>query len=104
MRRRSVSGMVVAGAVAVGLVVGGAAPAHAVTQNVGGGTWSYGVTATTNYSNYYHGSYYHRSTAYNSSGTQRAYGEAGYWSRAGVKATLSGNQAAWYHNYGYRNI
>ncbi|MBC3185963.1 lactococcin 972 family bacteriocin [Corynebacterium sp. zg-331] len=45
------------------LVAGGAAAALAIQVNVDGGTWSYGINSTHVYSNYYHPTTKHGSTA-----------------------------------------
>lgn len=103
--KKTLNKAIVTGALVVALVGGSAVAANATTVAAGGGTHSYSVDLGYNYSSYYHGSYYHRATAFNNGGGfQRAYAEAGYWARASISAAVSGNQAAWYHNYGSRNI
>lgn len=47
------------------MVVATAAPALAVTKEVGGGTWDYGATDRTVWSNYYHSSKNHGSSVLN---------------------------------------
>lgn len=92
------------GVALVAALVGGSATA-ASAESAGGGTWYYGVDLANNWSNYHHPIYYHRATAYNDWGSiQRRYANAGYWANASISAAVSGNRAAWYHNYGATNF
>lgn len=83
-------------ALASALLVGGVAvPANAVVTTCPGvgGTWDYGVSSIV-WSNFYHGSYLHRSTAGNSLGDWRSPNtQPGYWSKVSVGATAFNNRA-----------
>jgi lactococcin 972 family bacteriocin len=97
-KSRSVTGALVAGAVAIGALFG-AAPANATTTHPGGGTFSYGVAGYPgdSWSNYLHPSKKHRSTACNSSWcTRSADKSGGSWAKVAVAASLSGNKAYYY--------
>jgi len=105
MKKKWAIRAVVTAALVSGMVGGTAAAANA--ESAGGGTWYYGVEGAQayNYSHYLHNSYYHRASVVDGNGYRvRAYGEVGQWAMARQRATISGNTAAWYHNYGNRNI
>lgn len=93
LKRRTLTGMVAASALAIGAFVA-AAPASAVT--VEGGTWNYGP----GYSDYLHPSKLHRSSACNGNGVCNRSGDfgGGKWAKAKVGKTPSGN-TAYYYNY-----
>lgn len=61
--RRKIHRAFIASALSCVMVVGGTAIALAAQANVDGGTWSYGVNDTHVYSNYYHPTCKHGSTA-----------------------------------------
>lgn len=68
MLKKRLSKAAIAVSLGAALVFGGATAANATTEYVGGGTWKYGVekvggTNWMSYSNFYHGSQKHRSTA-----------------------------------------
>ncbi|MFP1627016.1 lactococcin 972 family bacteriocin [Streptomyces sp. 5K101] len=64
------------------LVVATATPALAVVVNAGGGTWDYGTNSSTVWSNYYHGSLCHGSTAVGTYTDRSPDTAAGRWSYA----------------------
>ncbi|WP_411742030.1 lactococcin 972 family bacteriocin [Raineyella sp. W15-4] len=81
--------------VTLGIAAGSAASANATVVPVGGGTWNYGVGGIV-WSNYYHGSKVHGSTA--CSGVRcvaSPWTPQGRWSYASTSATLAGNTAYW---------
>lgn len=86
--------------VAAGLALGGGGVANATTTYPSeGGTWDYGVDywVMKTWSNYYHPSRVHHSTACSASAcTQSGWVPAGYWSNASRLATWGGNTA--YYN------
>ena len=87
--KKAITSLVLVGAVASNSIL-----AMAATDNVDGGTWSHGTNLTKCYSNYYHGSYYHNSTAINGDATaSKDYAYAGDTSYASVSRTLTGNTA-----------
>ncbi|TXK18985.1 lactococcin 972 family bacteriocin [Homoserinibacter sp. GY 40078] len=94
----------IAAIVAAGLVAGGAVAAHATTEYVGGGKWSYGVYEPANtvyvYSNYYHPSKKHRSTVQVHNGTQYRSKDAPAGKTAEIeRATSYGGNKAWWYAY-----
>ncbi|MBQ8999834.1 MAG: lactococcin 972 family bacteriocin [Clostridium sp.] len=88
--KKALTSMVVAGMVLSNSVV-----AMAATKQVDGGNWGYGTNLTKCYSNYYHGSKSHNSTAINGNATSSYSGQtsAKYTSYASVSRTLKGNTA-----------
>ena len=85
---------VTATVIAVAALTGGAVAANAVTEPREGGTFSYGAHDSNRgtYSDYYHASRPHNSTA----GSATSYltspwTSAGSWSRASVPSSLFGN-------------
>ncbi|MDR1187008.1 MAG: lactococcin 972 family bacteriocin [Bifidobacteriaceae bacterium] len=88
--RKVISSLLLAGV----LAVGGAAIALAnTTYPPEGGRWDWGVNDNC-YSNYYHGSKTHGSTASSANGVDRSEDiERGFTSYAAVKASGSGNNA-----------
>ncbi|MFD7405177.1 lactococcin 972 family bacteriocin [Streptomyces sp. NPDC059866] len=81
-------------AVTGALVVAGAAPAMATVVSAGGGTWDYGAGTAIVWSDYYHGTKCHGSTAV---GEYIDSDEAakGSWSFAQADVALSGNKSYW---------
>lgn len=87
-----------ASALGAAVVIGAAAPAFAVTENVGGGVWYHtgGDEGETIHSDYYHGSACHSSTAKNARGTtDKTIAARGYKSYASVPATDDVDYAYW---------
>lgn len=84
------------GILTVGLVTSGAGLASAAIteEEVGGGTWRWGTTASTAQSHYYHGSKCHGATAAGSE-VVRAEADAGSWARATASRAETGNEAYW---------
>lgn len=83
---------------ALGIASAGAAVANAATNvvSVGGDKWTYGVSSGTTFSNYYHGSKVHGSTACSSVRcAESPWTPKGRESRASTWATLGGNTAYW---------
>ncbi|MPY58183.1 lactococcin 972 family bacteriocin [Streptomyces spongiae] len=74
--------------VSAAFVTAAAAPALAVTKEVGGGTWSYGTTSETVWSNYFHSSSKHGSSVRNGYGDEErsACVNADKWSYADLPA------------------
>lgn len=73
-----------------------AGAAFATVTYPGGGTWDQGLTSTVTYSNYYHGSLTHGSTAQSDYGTSRSPNiTPGYWSNAQVKRSDHNNKTYW---------
>ncbi|WP_195988343.1 lactococcin 972 family bacteriocin [Clostridium sp. D53t1_180928_C8] len=76
-----------------GIILSNSAVAMAAKKNIGGGILYYGVTFTECYSNYYHSTKTHMSTAVNGKG----YMKKSYWinsrytSYASIDRTLTGN-------------
>lgn len=97
LKNKVVSMALAAGALTIGATLG-ATPANAYTSYPEGGTWDYGNSGKT-WSNYYHGSKKHRSTACNSYTCLRSADAAkGNWSYASVSWTVTGN-TWYYYNY-----
>ncbi|GAA0925768.1 lactococcin 972 family bacteriocin [Nonomuraea longicatena] len=66
--------------------------------NVGGGTWDYGTTSSRGtWSNYYHGSRWHGSSAQGTYFDRSPCVRPGAWSRAWAPRASSGNRAWWRH-------
>jgi lactococcin 972 family bacteriocin len=85
----------VAVAAAGAIILGGAGTAAAVTENVGGGTWTHYV-ADKNVSNYYHQNVKHSATAVNNVGSSTSGQVAkGVWANSWVYASAWGNKAYW---------
>ena len=87
--------------VAIGLALGGAvaiAPAaNATTAYPEGGTWNYGFKGVAIYSDYYHASKKHRTTACRSNFCARSEDKpGGSWATQGVQSSATGNQAYYY--------
>ena len=78
-----------------GVILSNSIIAMAATVQVDGGTWAYGTNVTKCYSNYYHGSRAHNSTAINGNATASYSGQvsAKNTSYASVSKTLTGNTA-----------
>lgn len=83
-------------AITAGILLTTTAAGIASADNVGGGIWNHGFGLTTVYSNYYHPSTCHGSTAI---GTVKNYSgntNPGVWAYASSQRTSSGtNQAYW---------
>jgi lactococcin 972 family bacteriocin len=98
MRRSTRTGRKTTSLVAVtaGLAAALAVTAPAWASNVGGGTWTHGVSFGINYSDYYHPNNNHKS-AVKSGGITASSGctDPGKTSDAWTWATVSGNQAFW---------
>lgn len=95
MRRRFISTVGALG-LAGALVVGGATAANAATKSAEGGKLDYGVDYGYGsvWSNYYHPSKAHGSTACNSMSCSRSDRvPAGRWSYASMGSTLGGNSS-----------
>ena len=96
MKARKLVGTAAAVAALVLLPVAAAA---ADVVYVGGGLWSYGVTAATVYSNYHHPSRYHSATACNAGAFDQCHqsaAAAGAWASAvNAKSLFGGNTAYW---------
>lgn len=86
--KRSLKAATIAGA----LIVAAATPAMAVVEYVGGGTWDHGAGTAIVWSDYYHSSKCHTSTAVGEY-TDKAQAGAGYWSFAQADVALYGNKA-----------
>lgn len=73
------------------------------TVNVGGGTWTYGTSmgfnGNTVYSNYYHPTLYHSSTAIIGSQDNTSYADAGQWSYASANGSLFATGYAYWNTY-----
>ncbi|MDR0951133.1 MAG: lactococcin 972 family bacteriocin [Candidatus Ancillula sp.] len=81
-----------------GLILAGAAAPAFSAQNVGGGTWKYNMTDIV-YSDYYHPSVNHGSTACNwSKCDKQQWNDAGTWSHAQVGRGITGNKVYWHVN------
>lgn len=68
------------------------------TEYVGGGEWNWGIDKLNDevFSDYYHASLYHSSTATSKHGEDKDYNVAGKWSQASVKySALGGNKVNW---------
>lgn len=78
-----------------GIILSNSSIALAAVTNIGGGTLYNGVTLKECYSNYYHPTKVHMSSAMNGKGllVKSNWVNAGYTSYASVSKTLSGNQA-----------
>ena len=76
-----------------GIILSNSAVAMAAKKNIGGGILYYGVTFSECYSNYYHGTKTHMSSAMNGKGklVKSEWVRARYTSFASVERTLSGN-------------
>ncbi|RKS10276.1 lactococcin 972 family bacteriocin [Nocardiopsis sp. Huas11] len=74
-----------------GLVAGAAGTASAVVEYVGGGVWDHGIVNSRVYSNYYHSSICHGSTAVGTT-TVRATAGAGATSYASAPKAWTNNQ------------
>ncbi len=86
---------------ASGLALGGAltvaAPANATTAYPEGGTWNYGFKGVTVYSDYYHPSKKHRTTACRSDFCARSTDQyGGNWASQGVQSSAKGNESYYY--------
>lgn len=80
---------------AAGITIGSAGAALAVTEYVGGGAWDHGFMGNDYvYSNYYHGSVCHGSTAVGTY-TSRASAPAGSTSYAQAPRANSNNETYW---------
>ncbi|QJW35926.1 lactococcin 972 family bacteriocin [Cellulosimicrobium protaetiae] len=74
-RRGRVRRAFIGAALSVGIVAAGATAAYATRVSAGGGTWDYGVTSLTasyNWSDYYHGSRSHGSSVTGDDGLDRS--------------------------------
>ncbi len=80
--------------ISAGLTAGAVGVAAAAVEYVGGGIWDHGLTSSIVYSDYYHGSVCHGSTAVGTK-TVRASAPAGYWSLADAPRDIANNQAYW---------
>jgi len=81
-------------AVAAGaLVLAFASPALADQISVGGGIWNYGAGEEVVWSNYYHSSKCHGSTAVGQYTDRSPDTSAGYWSYASAPVKVTGNNA-----------
>lgn len=81
--------------VGAGLMVGGASSAEAKIVSAGGGVWNTGRHVTV-WSNYYHLSKNHRSTACNERKCNKSSTVAPWnWSYASIEATWSNNTTYW---------
>lgn len=78
-----------------GIILSNSSIAMAAKTSVGGGTLYHGVTFTKCYSNYYHATKTHMSSAMNGKGdiVKSNWTSARYTSYASVSRTLTGNQA-----------
>ncbi|MEU1898521.1 lactococcin 972 family bacteriocin [Nocardiopsis dassonvillei] len=84
-------------AIAAGLTAGTAGVAAAAVSYVGGGTWYHGLTSSVVYSDYFHGSRCHGSTAVGRYTVTSAAYLPGYTSRASAPRALSNNESYWRH-------
>ncbi|MEV7012139.1 lactococcin 972 family bacteriocin [Streptosporangium sp. NPDC051022] len=93
--KRILKGTVIA---AAGIVLIGG-PAYAVVENVGGGSWDHGFNypASEVYSNYYHGSYCHGSTAVGVYTDRSPATKKGSWSEASAPIASFNNETYWRH-------
>ncbi|RBQ14143.1 lactococcin 972 family bacteriocin [Spongiactinospora rosea] len=64
-------------------------------EQVGGGTWSYGVNSRDAWSNYYHGALCHGSSVQGTIYMRDWNVAAGYWSEAIAPSKPVGNKAYW---------
>lgn len=69
--------------------------ALAATINVGGGTWNYGTTFSTVYSEYKHKSKQSHTTVYGLNNKKSGWKKAGTWAKVSTVRKLSGNKAFW---------
>lgn len=83
------------GLLSTGLLIAGAGVAEAAQHYVGGGIWTEGMDSKNTYSNYYHPSRHHGSTACNAFGCDRKSAPAGKTSFAAVPRTSFGNKTYW---------
>ncbi|WP_285730865.1 lactococcin 972 family bacteriocin [Nocardiopsis sp. ATB16-24] len=84
-------------AVAAGLTAGTAGVASAATEYVGGGTWWHGLTASTVYSDYFHATRCHGSTAVGTYTVRSTGYLPGYTSKATAPRALYNNETYWRH-------
>lgn len=67
-----------------------------ITEYAGGGTWDHGISIDQVWSNYYHGTKIHGSTAENTNGQYfSGWKDPGVWSYKSIKASLWGNKVYW---------
>ncbi|WP_159944372.1 MULTISPECIES: lactococcin 972 family bacteriocin [unclassified Nocardiopsis] len=81
--------------IAAGITVGTAGAAAAVVSYVGGGTWYHGVANGVVYSNYYHPTQCHGSTAVGAYTYRSPAVLPGRTSIAEARSALSNNQTYW---------
>lgn len=89
--------ILVASTLSIGIAASTIGMAHASTAYVGGGTWEYGLTITTSYSHYYHGSRCHGATAVGRTVVRTNNIAAGRWARADAPRAVANNQQYWRH-------
>lgn len=83
--------------VAAGITLGTAGAAVAATSYVGGGTWWHGLTAGTVYSDYFHSTRCHGSTAVGSYTIRSASMLPGYLAQASAPRATHNNETYWRH-------
>lgn len=92
----------IVGLTSAAMVLGAAAPALAVVDYVGGGTWNYGVNNNGGevWSNYHHPNNNHRSSVINGYGEYRSSGcvGKGVWSYASLRAHPDDTDYAYWSN------
>lgn len=93
--KKSARRVVATTGLAIGLTFSAATFAIADSEYIGGGQWTHGISDSgTVYSNYYHGSSCHGSTAVGTY-VDRDQDDAGYTSRASAPEAWTNNQAYW---------
>lgn len=96
-KNRRIIGALIASGLALGGALVIAAPANATTAYPEGGTWNYGFKGVTVYSDYYHASKKHRTTACRSNFCARSEDKpGGSWATQGVQSSATGNQSYYY--------
>lgn len=84
-------------AVTVAGIILAAGPAYATIDYVGGGTWDHGFSGGYVYSDYYHGTYCHGSTAIGVYAKRSPATRKGYWSEAKAPEASFNNETYWRH-------
>lgn len=75
------------------LLTVGTTAAQAASESREGGTWNYGVTGKYTYSDYFHKSRTHKSTAVGVNTVVAPWTSPGVWSKAQAICALGGNKA-----------
>ena len=100
MKKKFVKSIVAAAAI----TVAAAAPALAVTESVGGGTWNHGYqknafnNSSDVYSNYYHPRNHHTGTSICGSQNRTGSAGAGAWANSSASCSYFDSTAAYWNN------